>query len=97
MEPHDEFLCCFVIDDLRSFEGASLGDVALRIVLDRKCHTFIFPIHEILGRVAGDTDESVAETLAFVLAEPIESVVINQDTATMGVDVLSPVVRPDLS
>ena len=99
VEPHDEFPCFGIIDDLRPFQDAAVGDHRLGVITDFQRDAFIFPVVQVPGRITVDTHMGLVSTpsLRLVLSEPIIGSPVQQDTSAMGIDVHTFIVRPDFT
>ena len=109
MCPHHELPGFLIINHLWTFQYFGGMEVMLRIILyGRKHNALEFPIQQIRGRVTTDTGyiRTIAlpsspvgkDCLSFlVLAIPIVSAVMIEDTATVGIHRISLRIVPDLS
>ena len=98
VEPHDELLRLLVVYHFGAFHDATLGNVARRVVFHHgEDGPFVFPVGQVVRRVAHDAHQRVAGAVGLVFSVPIIFPVMVEHSAAVRVDVRALVIGPDFA
>lgn len=110
MHPHNKFLSQFIEKNFRAFNDFAGMEIMRRIIPYRgQCHTFIFPMDQIPGRITAHSPSMCAVSFpvaiyfrqpgftTFDFAIPVIATSMLEDTPSMGINGLAIRIKPHLS